>query len=136
MKLPHPPHHRKIFLGVNTIYHLFSSNLLNLENKEMSGYCWQRQFYHHCKVHQYQVPYGIMVPPSVDNLLVAGRYFPPSDFICYHHQAFFEQLDFICLIRCVAGDKTSHCAMRNMMACTVTGQTQIQIQRQFEYTVQ
>ena len=24
--------------------------------------------------------------------------------------------------RCVAGDKTSHCAMRNMMACTVTGQ--------------
>merc|ERR1712088_492684 len=44
----------------------------------------------------FQVPYGIMVPPSVDNLLVAGR--------------------------CVAGDKTSHCAMRNMMACTVTGQ--------------
>merc|ERR1711894_805344 len=36
------------------------------------------------------------VPPSIDNLLVAGR--------------------------CVAGDKTSHCAMRNMMACTVTGQ--------------
>ncbi|MBT8368802.1 MAG: FAD-dependent oxidoreductase [Deltaproteobacteria bacterium] len=24
--------------------------------------------------------------------------------------------------RCVAGDKISHCAMRNMMACTVTGQ--------------
>ena len=24
--------------------------------------------------------------------------------------------------RCVAGDKTSHAAMRNMMACTVTGQ--------------
>ena len=37
-----------------------------------------------------------MVPPNVDNLLVAGR--------------------------CVAGDKTSHAAMRNMMACTVTGQ--------------
>lgn len=37
-----------------------------------------------------------MVPPKVDNLLVAGR--------------------------CVAGDKTSHAAMRNMMACTVTGQ--------------
>ena len=37
-----------------------------------------------------------MVPPKVDNLLVAGR--------------------------CVAGDKTSHAAMRNMMACTVSGQ--------------
>ena len=24
--------------------------------------------------------------------------------------------------RCVAGDQTSHAAMRNMMACTVTGQ--------------
>ena len=24
--------------------------------------------------------------------------------------------------RCVAGDRTSHAAMRNMMACTVTGQ--------------
>jgi len=44
----------------------------------------------------FQVPYGCLVPPSVQNLLVAGR--------------------------CVAGDKTSHCAMRNMMACTVTGQ--------------
>jgi len=32
----------------------------------------------------------------VDNLLVAGR--------------------------CVAGDRTSHAAMRNMMACCVTGQ--------------
>ena len=28
----------------------------------------------------------------------------------------------VSIIRCVAGDKTSHCAMRNMMACTVTGQ--------------
>ena len=37
-----------------------------------------------------------MVPPNISNLLVAGR--------------------------CVAGDKTSHAAMRNMMACTVTGQ--------------
>ena len=44
----------------------------------------------------FQVPYGILVPPKVKNLLVAGR--------------------------CVAGDKTSHAAMRNMMACTVTGQ--------------
>lgn len=44
----------------------------------------------------FQVPYGCMVPLHVDNLLVAGR--------------------------CVAGDKTSHAAMRNMMACTVTGQ--------------
>jgi hypothetical protein len=42
------------------------------------------------------VPYGCLVPVGVDNLLCAGR--------------------------CVAGDKTSHCAMRNMMACTVTGQ--------------
>ena len=48
------------------------------------------------KVPQFQVPYGCLVPPKVDNLLVAGR--------------------------CVAGDKTSHAAMRNMMACTVTGQ--------------
>jgi hypothetical protein len=37
-----------------------------------------------------------MVPIEVDNLLVAGR--------------------------CVAGDMVSHAAMRNMMACTVTGQ--------------
>jgi len=44
----------------------------------------------------FQVPFGCLVPPQVKNLLVAGR--------------------------CVAGDKTSHCAMRNMMACTVTGQ--------------
>jgi len=43
----------------------------------------------------FQVPYGCMLPPKVKNLLVAGR--------------------------CVAGDKTSHAAMRNMMACTVTG---------------
>lgn len=47
----------------------------------------------------FQVPYGCLVPAgagAVDNLLVAGR--------------------------CVAGDKVSHAAMRNMMACTVTGQ--------------
>lgn len=44
----------------------------------------------------FQVPLGCMVPYSIDNLLVAGR--------------------------CVAGDKVSHAAMRNMMACTVTGQ--------------
>ncbi len=44
----------------------------------------------------FQVPYGCLVPQSIDNLLVAGR--------------------------CVAGDKISHSAMRNMMACTVTGQ--------------
>jgi hypothetical protein len=43
----------------------------------------------------FQVPYGCMVP-DVDNLLVAGR--------------------------AVAGDRVSHAAMRNMMACTVTGQ--------------
>eukprot|EP01062_Namystynia_karyoxenos_P056265 TRINITY_DN47236_c0_g1_i1.p2 TRINITY_DN47236_c0_g1~~TRINITY_DN47236_c0_g1_i1.p2 ORF type:complete len:567 (+),score=227.10 TRINITY_DN47236_c0_g1_i1:79-1701(+) len=44
----------------------------------------------------FQVPYGCLQSPDVDNLLVAGR--------------------------CVAGDKTSHAAMRNIMACTVTGQ--------------
>lgn len=44
----------------------------------------------------FQVPYGCLVPENIDNLLVAGR--------------------------CVAGDKMSHAAMRNMMACTVTGQ--------------
>eukprot|EP00913_Durusdinium_trenchii_P019028 g17883.t1 len=45
----------------------------------------------------FQVPYGCMLPSSgADNLLVAGR--------------------------AVAGDRVSHAAMRNMMACTVTGQ--------------
>eukprot|EP00475_Leptophrys_vorax_P026825 TRINITY_DN38106_c0_g1_i1.p1 TRINITY_DN38106_c0_g1~~TRINITY_DN38106_c0_g1_i1.p1 ORF type:complete len:523 (-),score=150.39 TRINITY_DN38106_c0_g1_i1:27-1595(-) len=44
----------------------------------------------------FQVPYGCLVPQRVDNLLVGGR--------------------------CVAGDRISHAAMRNMMACTVTGQ--------------
>ena len=42
------------------------------------------------------MPYGCVVPTKVDNLLVGGR--------------------------CVAGDRASHAAMRNMMACTVTGQ--------------
>merc|ERR1712032_531737 len=45
----------------------------------------------------FQVPYKCLVPrTNVDNLLVAGR--------------------------AVAGDRVSHAAMRNMMACTVTGQ--------------
>ncbi len=44
----------------------------------------------------FQVPYGVMVPQKIDNLLVAGR--------------------------CVAGDNISHAAMRSMMCCTVTGQ--------------
>jgi len=44
----------------------------------------------------FQVPYGIMLPGSVENLLVAGR--------------------------CVSGDKMSHAALRQMMCCTVTGQ--------------
>ena len=43
----------------------------------------------------FQVPYRCMVCPGITNLLVAGR--------------------------CVAGDNTSHAAMRNMMACCVTG---------------
>ncbi len=44
----------------------------------------------------FEIPYGCLVPQEVDNLLVAGR--------------------------CVAGDKVSHAAMRNMMACTISGQ--------------
>jgi hypothetical protein len=44
----------------------------------------------------FQIPYGIIVPRKVENLLVAGR--------------------------CVAGDRISHAATRNMMCCTVTGQ--------------
>ena len=44
----------------------------------------------------FQVPYGVMVPQKVGNLLVAGR--------------------------CVSGDKISHAAIRSMMCCTVTGQ--------------
>ncbi|WP_022665547.1 FAD-dependent oxidoreductase [Desulfospira joergensenii] len=44
----------------------------------------------------FQIPYGALVPESVDNLLVAGR--------------------------CVSGDKISHAALRQMMCCTVTGQ--------------
>ena len=44
----------------------------------------------------FQVPYGILVPKKVENLLVAGR--------------------------CVSGDKLSHAALRSMMCCTVTGQ--------------
>lgn len=44
----------------------------------------------------FQVPFRCLVPLEIDNLLVAGR--------------------------CVAGDNISHAAMRNMMACTVTGQ--------------
>ncbi len=44
----------------------------------------------------FQMPFGILVPRGVDNLLVAGR--------------------------CVAGDKISHAATRNQMCCAVTGQ--------------
>ena len=44
----------------------------------------------------FQVPYGIIIPQNVENLLVAGR--------------------------CVAGDKISHAATRQMMCCAVTGQ--------------
>jgi hypothetical protein len=44
----------------------------------------------------FQVPYGIMVPQKVENLLIAGR--------------------------SVAGDKISHASVRNMMCCTVSGQ--------------
>jgi len=44
----------------------------------------------------FQIPFGIILPKKVENLLVAGR--------------------------CVAGDKISHAATRQMMCCTVTGQ--------------
>ena len=44
----------------------------------------------------FHVPYGILLPEKVENLLVAGR--------------------------SVAGDKLSHAATRQMMCCTVTGQ--------------
>ena len=44
----------------------------------------------------FQLPYGILVPHRVDDLLVAGR--------------------------CVAGDRVSHGATRNQMCCAVTGQ--------------
>jgi len=44
----------------------------------------------------FQVPYGITVPQKVENLLVSGR--------------------------CVAGDRMSHAATRQMMCCAVTGQ--------------
>ncbi len=44
----------------------------------------------------FQVPYGIIVPEKIRNLLVAGR--------------------------CVAGDRISHAATRQMMCCAVTGQ--------------
>ncbi len=44
----------------------------------------------------FQVPYRIMVPRKVENLLIAGR--------------------------CVAGDKISHAATRQMVCCAVTGQ--------------
>jgi hypothetical protein len=44
----------------------------------------------------FQIPYGVLVPQKVENLLVAGR--------------------------CIAGDKISHASVRSMMCCTVTGQ--------------
>jgi len=44
----------------------------------------------------FHVPYGIILPLEVDNLLVAGR--------------------------CVAGDKFSHAATRQMVCCSITGQ--------------
>ena len=44
----------------------------------------------------FEIPLRCLIPTKIDNLLAAGR--------------------------CVAGDKISHAAMRNMMACTVTGQ--------------
>jgi len=48
-----------------------------------------------CTGRFFEVPLGICIPDT-ENLLVGGR--------------------------CVSGDMVSHAAMRNMMACTVTGQ--------------
>ncbi len=45
----------------------------------------------------FHVPYGVIVPQEVENLLVVGR--------------------------CVAGDKISHAATRQMVCCIVTGQS-------------
>lgn len=44
----------------------------------------------------FEIPYGVLLPKKIENLFVAGR--------------------------CTSGDQVSHGAMRNMMACTVTGQ--------------
>jgi hypothetical protein len=44
----------------------------------------------------FQIPYGIILPKKVENLLAAGR--------------------------CVAGDKMSHSATRQMVYCITTGQ--------------
>ena len=49
----------------------------------------------------FQVPYGILVPQRVENLLVAGR--------------------------CVASDPIAHASIRSMMCCTVTGLSLIHI---------
>lgn len=44
----------------------------------------------------FQIPFRSLIPKKIDNLLIAGR--------------------------CIGGDNISHAAMRNMMACCVTGQ--------------
>ncbi|KAJ8611880.1 hypothetical protein CTAYLR_005805 [Chrysophaeum taylorii] len=44
----------------------------------------------------FELPYRALVPPKINNLIVAGR--------------------------CVSGDSVSHAATRNMMCCCVTGQ--------------
>jgi hypothetical protein len=44
----------------------------------------------------FQIPYRVLVPKNVENLLAVGR--------------------------CVSGDKLAHTALRSMMCCTVTGQ--------------
>ncbi len=44
----------------------------------------------------YQIPYGVLVPKKIDNLLVAGR--------------------------AISGDRVAHCSFRNMSCCSVTGQ--------------
>ena len=43
----------------------------------------------------FEIPFRCLIPLNIENLIVAGR--------------------------AVAGDRISHAALRNMMACTVTG---------------
>jgi hypothetical protein len=44
----------------------------------------------------FEIPYGVLLPNKIENLLVAGR--------------------------CIAGDAISHASVRSMMCCAVTGQ--------------
>jgi hypothetical protein len=83
-------------------YHLTEHDVLNQAHFDDSiGICPEFLDGNHIAVmpstgRYFHVPFGITLPRKVENLLVAGR--------------------------CVAGDKVSHAAIRQMMCCTVTGQ--------------